>query len=189
MLVSTPQHTRTQTQQNVFDDWMDIALPSSELELQAQISTCSYLPHQSPGISTPRCSAESIQQYPKTSTYVCAPFLSSEPASSPSAPVEIPMDTLLKLKNESNSRRNFAFKQAERMFTYDERLTSNCQGKRGKKPLDKKRLEVIRKNTLKLWPLENKEDEVGAWHDCRRAIDEGGWQLNHRLRLQNKTFN
>ena len=115
MLVSTPQHTRTQTQQNVFDDWMDIPLPSSELdELQAQISTCSYLPHQRPGISTPRRSAESIQEYPETSTYVCAPLLSSEPASSPSVPVEIPMDTLLKLKNESNSRRNFAFKQAEK---------------------------------------------------------------------------
>ncbi len=96
---------------------------------------------------------------------------------------ELDMDTLLKLKNEANSRRNFAHKQAERMFTYNERVTSNCQGKRGKQQLDKKRLKLIQDNTFKLWPLESKEDHAKAWHDCRRAIDEGGWQLNHRLRL------
>ena len=109
----------------------------------------------------------------------------SVPTSNTEIPVnkELSMDILLKLKNEANSRRNFALKQAEQMFTYDERLTSNCQGKRGKKQIDKKRLEVIRQNTLRLWPLENKEDEGKAWHDCRRAIDEGGRQLNHRAKL------
>ena len=114
----------------------------------------------------------------------------SIPTSSTEIPInkELSMDILLKLKNEANSRRNFALQQAEQMFTYDERLTSNCQGKRGKKQLDK-RLEIIRQNTLRLWPLENKEDESKAWHDCRRAIDEGGRQLNHRAKLlQSKAF-
>ena len=84
------------------------------------------------------------------------------------------MDTLLYLKNEPNCRHNFALKQAERMFTYNERHTSNSQGKQGKKQLDKKRLEVIQENTLKLRPLENKEDEVRAWYDCQGPFLKAG---------------
>lgn len=96
------------------------------------------------------------------------------------------MEILLKLKNESNSRRNFALKQAEKLFTFNERLTSNCQGKRGKNRLDERRIALIRENTFKLWPLESKEDPEKAWHDCRRAIDEGGRQLNYRQKLGQK---
>lgn len=193
--MSTPRRTRTEIQQGLSDEYMDILpFPSADPEPEACVPTSSYLPSQNDAISTPTSSTQPIHLYPETATSIRSPLLSPEPASSPSVPVEkkwmneIPMDALLKLKNEANSRRNFALKQAERMFTYDERLTSNCQGKRGKKQLDKKRLEVIRENTLKLWPLENKEDEGSAWHDCRRAIDEGGRQLNHRVRLQTKTF-
>lgn len=86
----------------------------------------------------------------------------------------------------ASSRRNFALKQAERMFSFEERLTSNCLGKRGKKQLDEKKLETIRENTFKLCPLESHEDGVKAWRECRKAIDEGGRQLNFKARLQEK---
>lgn len=95
------------------------------------------------------------------------------------------MDQLVTLKKDANSRRNFALKQAERLFTTEERQTSNCRGKRGKKKLDGNRLKVIMENTFKLCPLESGEDQKTAWNDCQRAIDEGGRQLNHRLRLLN----
>ncbi len=83
------------------------------------------------------------------------------------------------LKSEANSRCNFALKQAEKLLTYEERLMSNCQGKRR---LDKVKLKHIEENTFKLWPLESQEDRVNAWKDCRKAIDEGGRQLNLRVR-------
>ena len=93
----------------------------------------------------------------------------------------LPIDVLLKLGNEASSRHNFAFKQAEQTFTYNVRLTFNCQGKHGRKPLHAEKLDVIKLNTLKLWPLEIKEDEGGAWKDCRKTIDEGGRQLHLSL--------
>ena len=174
-MVSTPQPPGTPLQQ--IDD-MNVFLPSD---------------------AEPKASTSTIIQrsvHPETTTY--SPSPSSEPTSSTYASVvqnekenvcveNLPMDVLLKLRNEASSRRNFAFKQAEQMFTYNERLISNCQGKHGKKPLHAKRLDLIKLNTLKLWPLENKEDEAGAWKDCCKAIDECGRQLNLRVRLQAKT--
>ena len=90
------------------------------------------------------------------------------------------MDTLLRLKNETSSRRNFALKQAEKVFSSEERLESNCTGTRGKKALDKTRLATIQDNAFKLRPLESKENKKDAWKDCCRAIDEGGRQLNQK---------
>ena len=90
------------------------------------------------------------------------------------------------LKNECNSRRNFALKQAEKIISGEERLESNCAGKRRKKQLDPVRLEKIRAATFKLWPLDSKESAKDAWQDCKRATD-GGRQLNMKQRLQDKT--
>ena len=64
------------------------------------------------------------------------------------------MVALLKLKKESNSRRNFAHKLAEKLFSFSESQSSNCQGKRSKKQLNPEKLLFIKENTLKLWPLE-----------------------------------
>ena len=125
-----------------------------------------------------------IEAYINTITYSPLPSSERQNEKENACAENLPMDVLLKLRNEANSRRNFAFKQSERMFTYNERLSSNCQGKRGKKALDAKRLNLIKMNTLKLWPLESKEDETSAWRECRKAIDEGGRQLNHRARLR-----
>ena len=96
---------------------------------------------------------------------------------------ELPVDIPFKLLNKANLRCSFALTQAEQTFTYNERLAFKCQGKRGKKQLYKKRLGVFRQTTLRLWPLENKEVEGKARHDCCRAIDEGGRQLNHCAKI------
>ena len=166
----------------VLDDNTPFQVFDSQQEADLNLS------HQS-AVSTPARNSAVTSPFleePCLSTEANAPVLMQEEKENISE--ELPMDVLLRLKNEANSRRNFAFKQAEKMFSYEERLTSNCQGKRGKKQLDPKRVDVIRRNTIKLWPLENKEEEGSAWNECRRAIDEGGRQLNYRVKLQNKTL-
>jgi len=71
-------------------------------------------------------------------------------------------------------------KRAEKVFSYEDRLESNCTGTRGKKALDKTSVATIQDNTFKLWPLESKENKKNAWQDCCRAIDDGGRQLKQK---------
>ena len=70
------------------------------------------------------------------------------------------MDLLLRMQKEANSRRNFALKQVEKLFFFEERQSSNCQGK------------TQLENTFKLWPPENSKDKERIWKDCRKAINE-----------------
>ena len=93
------------------------------------------------------------------------------------------MDLLLRVKRDANSRRNFTLKQAEKLFFSEEQRSSNCKGKRGKSQLNKTKLQYIKENTFKFWPLEIDGDEERAWKNCRKAIGEGGRQLNFKLRL------
>ena len=169
-MVSTPRPPETPLEQ--IDD-LNFLLPS-DAEIEAYINTVA---HQSAEREAGIAFQDPIMYSPLPSSE-----LQNEKENA--CAENLPMDVLLKLRNEANSRRNFAFKQSERVFTYDERLSSNCQGKRGKKALDAKRLSLIKMNTLKLWPLENKKDETSAWRECRKVIDEGGRQLNHRVRLR-----
>lgn len=124
--------------------------------------------------------------FPDTTPFFPSSLTLDEDAEKENCVPDLSMDELLKMKAKASSRRNFALKQAERMFSFEERLTSNCLGKRGKKQLDEKKLETIRENTFKLCPLESHEDGVKAWRECRKAIDEGGRQLNFKARLQEK---
>ena len=75
------------------------------------------------------------------------------------------------------------------MYSREERMTSNCTGSRGKKQLDPARLHKIKEVTFKIWPLDSKENPDDAWKDCKRAIDEGGRQLNMKQRLQPDAVN
>ena len=95
---------------------------------------------------------------------------------------EFTTEGLLPLKNQCNSRRNFALKQAELIFSKEVRLVSNCTGKKGKLQLDPVKLEKIKESTFKVWPLDPRDNEKDAWQDCKRAIDEGGRQLNQRMK-------
>ena len=87
------------------------------------------------------------------------------------------------------SRRNLALKIAELRFSREERLTSNCSGTRGKTALDRVKLEQIRTDVFRYWPLEGKENFEDAWRDCRRAIDEGGRLLNYKRKNLADTTN
>ena len=63
-------------------------------------------------------------------------------------------------------------------------MTSNCSGKRGKKCFNKSKLDFIKGEVLKFWPVENKESEVDAWKECKKAIDGGGRAINFKLKKQ-----
>ena len=92
------------------------------------------------------------------------------------------------MKNESCSRRNFAMHQAEKMFTKEKWMGSNCEGRKGNRKLAPVlRTEKIHAATFKLWPLEGKEKFEDAWKECKKAIDEGGRQLKMKQKLQDKT--
>ena len=71
---------------------------------------------------------------------------------------------------------NFAANVNRRVFTTDERLVSNVRGKLGKEISDPDRVQ-FKDITFKLYPLEGKKTEKGAWNSCITAIDE----VNRRL--------
>ena len=61
-----------------------------------------------------------------------------------------------------------------KFFTEEVRLTSNVSGK-GKNQLDKDIIIISHKGgQLQDVPLKSTENEVAAWRDCIKAIDEGG---------------
>ena len=77
---------------------------------------------------------------------------------------------------ESVSRPNFSLNLVNKFFTEEVRLTSNVSGK-GKNQLDKDILSAIKVASFRMWPLKSTENEVAAWRDCIKAIDEGGRRL------------
>ncbi len=74
----------------------------------------------------------------------------------------------LSLKVRCPSRRNFALKQAEMLFTLQQRKECNCSGK---KALDAEVLQEIKANAFTYWPLEGSEQREMAWKNCIRTID------------------
>ena len=90
------------------------------------------------------------------------------------------------LKNKSNSRRNLAKRIAAEIFTTDERLHCNVNGKQGKPSFDPKRMEKVKKAVLTYWPLEPKETMDRAWKECVTAIDEANRGLKRQVLKQEK---
>ena len=64
---------------------------------------------------------------------------------------------LLSMRNKSNSRRNMAKRVAAEMFTLEERLTCNVNGRQGKRLFDPLRMEKVKKAVFFYWALEPKE--------------------------------
>ena len=87
---------------------------------------------------------------------------------------------LSKCLAESVSRPNFSLNLVNKFFTEEVRLTSNVSGK-GKNQFDKDILAAIKVASFRMWPLKSTENEVAAWRDCVKAIDEGGRRLRKRL--------
>ena len=87
---------------------------------------------------------------------------------------------------ESVSRPNFSLNLVTKFFTEEVRLTSNVSG-RDKNQLDKDMIAAIKVASFTMWPLKSSENEVKAWRDCVKAIDEGGRRLRRRVAKLNES--
>ena len=93
-------------------------------------------------------------------------------------PLAISPSVVKQCNNISTSRKNFAVNLVRKMFSTQERMTSNCAGKKGKDALDPTRLELVKKHVFSEWPLKPGSDGRKEWKDCIQAIDEAGRRLN-----------
>ena len=87
---------------------------------------------------------------------------------------------------ESVSRPSFSLNLVTKFFTEEVRLTSNVSG-RDKNQLDKDMIAAIKVASFTMWPLKSSENEVKAWRDCVKAIDEGGRCLRRRVAKLNES--
>ena len=77
------------------------------------------------------------------------------------------------LQSNPPSRRNFAKRLAEFIYSKEERKRSNVNGRAVKDKLSPKRMEELKAAVFNQYPAEG-ETEKAAWTDCVRAIDEAG---------------
>lgn len=75
---------------------------------------------------------------------------------------------------------NFAANLNRRLFTEEERATSNVRGKANKRMLDVKTVDYIKRVTFRLYPLESSEKDNTAWNACVIAVDEANRRLNKK---------
>ena len=89
----------------------------------------------------------------------------------------IQLSDLTYIYNNSSSRRNFANNCAKKIFTIEERLNSNVNGKKGKQGFDTEKIAAIYNTVFQFYPLAGGEDRKRAWSDCVRAIDESSRKI------------
>jgi len=77
------------------------------------------------------------------------------------------------LKTQSTSIPNFALKLAQKLFTEEERTTSNCAGTKGKRKFDEEKIDVIYRHVFEGF-LVDKHARKYYWKKCRDAINEAG---------------
>ena len=93
-------------------------------------------------------------------------------------------DDVMKMRSNSSSRRNLAVNIMRKIFTEEERSSSNVRGTLGKKKLDPHKIAIIKDLTFRAWPLESKElNQMAAWKICVTAIDEANRRLNRKKQL------
>ena len=78
----------------------------------------------------------------------------------------------------STSRQNFSANLNRRIFSKEERAISNMAGVLGKSKLDPKRVDYIKSETYRMYPLQWKKNEKKVWSDCVAAIDKVNRRLN-----------
>ena len=95
---------------------------------------------------------------------------------------------LLKLKHSCSTRRNFAWKQADLMFTklMSRNFPPTTLAPKEKNQLDKKKLDTIKRHVLQYWPPDGTENEEAIWKGCIKAIDEGGRALKTKIKRQGR---
>ena len=79
---------------------------------------------------------------------------------------------------QSCSRNNFCANMVRRLYTVEERKSSNVKGKFGKRQLDPTRLAVVHQYALETYPLGTGEKDEVIWRQCIKAIDEVCRRLN-----------
>lgn len=89
------------------------------------------------------------------------------------------------IRANSCSRENFASKLVKRMFSIEERSTSNVKGVLGKKKFNEPKMAYIQKLTFENFPCASAEQKK-CWAKCVRAIDSANRTLCRSIKTANK---
>ena len=92
---------------------------------------------------------------------------------------------IVHISRVSTSRQNFSANLNRRIFSKKERAISNMAGVLGKSKLDPKRVDYIKSETYRMYPLQSKENENKVWSDCVAAIDKVNQRLNRSKKSKN----
>ena len=165
---------------------MSPALQIQSSSISSQIAQMSpTLPCQTAVASNPpsTASSHSIQQtalpsnppstVPSIAQPVCSSPLSLEvpQANSNQPPAScVSPEQLFQLKNMAKSRPNFAVQLLKRLFEPSELKGRNIAGAKGKGKVDPTKVNEIKQIVNSFFPVSASED-LSAWRDCRRAMD------------------
>ena len=94
----------------------------------------------------------------------------------------LPASHVLDIRHSSCSRENFASNTVKELFSKDERLRCNVKGVFGKSKFDIRKMEYVRRQTFKFFPISSTENEKKCWANCVKAIDSSSRQLNRTIR-------
>jgi len=102
----------------------------------------------------------------------------------PVVPVsQVPHEELFRIKNMSRSRANFAVLLLKRLFDPSELEGKNIAGVRGKEQVNPAKVSEIKRMVNSFFPSAAC-DELSAWRECRKAMDEYLCRPSCRKRTQ-----
>lgn len=81
--------------------------------------------------------------------------------------------------NKSCSRRNFSTNMVRHLFTKEERMQSNVNG-RGKNMLDPNLMRYVKDKSFQFFPISGSEKLADKWSECIIAIDEANRRLKNK---------
>ena len=81
--------------------------------------------------------------------------------------------------NKSCSRRNFATNLVRCLFTVEERIQSNVNG-RGKNMLNPSLMKYVKEKSFEFFPLDSGEKMNEKWAECVVSIDEANRRLKNK---------
>ncbi|XP_033752935.1 uncharacterized protein LOC117336489 isoform X7 [Pecten maximus] len=82
-------------------------------------------------------------------------------------------NVISEINRSSSSRPNFAWRLARYFYNNDEMRGRNCFGRKGKKAICSKKLNMIHKLVFEYFPLGSEDSAKRMWSDCTVAIDKG----------------
>ena len=150
-----------------------------KMEGQLELMQSSFVPNNEPVLHP---SSSSQDQSPYSATLLIDHSALEEPSlemlafheETPSQDVmqevEPSSETLLLVRAQASSSKNFAVKLLKNMFKTYELKGRNINGLRGKEPVDPVRVAKIKQYVQKFYPGSPYEQE-SIWRDCRKAMD------------------